>query len=56
MKKLIESSGFSSEAKKYAKEIYAHIAEAEARVHGESLDTVHFTRWEETKLLKTLWG
>ncbi|HIU24904.1 MAG TPA: DUF111 family protein [Candidatus Copromorpha excrementigallinarum] len=56
VKKLIESSGFSSEAKKYAKEIYAHIAEAEARVHGESLDTVHFHEVGRDEAVKNALG
>lgn len=39
---IIENSGFSSQAKKTAHNIYGHIAEAEAKVHGASLETVHF--------------
>ena len=42
VKELIGSSGFSAEAKETALRIYGHIAEAEAKVHGATLDTVHF--------------
>ncbi len=42
VKALIEGSGFSNAAKKTALRIYGHIAEAEAKVHGATLETVHF--------------
>lgn len=39
---LIRESNFSIKAQEYAMQIYAKIAEAEAEVHGETLETVHF--------------
>lgn len=42
VRELIENSGFSPEAKETALRIYGHIAQAEAKVHGATLETVHF--------------
>ncbi len=42
VRELIENSGFSAKAKETALEIYGHIAKAEAKVHGATLETVHF--------------
>lgn len=39
---IIEDAPISEKAKDYAKKIYQVIAEAEAAVHGETLETVHF--------------
>ena len=39
---IIDDSQISQGAKDYAKKIYKVIAEAEAEVHGETLETVHF--------------
>lgn len=40
--KIIESSGVSDAAKKLAIQIFTRLAEAEARVHNEPVDHVHF--------------
>jgi uncharacterized protein (TIGR00299 family) protein len=42
VKQIIESSGVSDAAKKLAVEIFTRLAEAEARVHNEPVDHVHF--------------
>jgi len=42
VRKLITHSSFSDKAKETALSIYQNIAEAEAQVHGETLETVHF--------------
>jgi uncharacterized protein (TIGR00299 family) protein len=42
IKKIIESSGVSEAAKKVAIQIFTRLAEAEARVHNEPVDHVHF--------------
>lgn len=42
IKQIIESSGVSESAKKLAMQIFTRLAEAEARVHNESVDHVHF--------------
>ncbi len=42
MEQLIDRSSASAAAKKRAKEVFLTLARAEAAVHGESLDTVHF--------------
>ncbi|HEV2833793.1 MAG TPA: nickel pincer cofactor biosynthesis protein LarC, partial [Pyrinomonadaceae bacterium] len=42
IKKIIESSGVSDAAKKLAVQIFTRLAEAEARVHNEPVDHVHF--------------
>lgn len=42
VRELIENSGFSFASKKTALKIYEYIAQAEAKVHGETLETVHF--------------
>lgn len=39
---IIDAAKISDGAKKIAKNIYETIAKAEAKVHGESLETVHF--------------
>lgn len=42
IKQIIESSGVSDAAKKLAIEIFTRLAEAEARVHNEPVDKIHF--------------
>jgi pyridinium-3,5-bisthiocarboxylic acid mononucleotide nickel chelatase len=42
VKQIIESSGVSDAAKKLAIQIFTRLAEAEARVHNEPIDHVHF--------------
>lgn len=42
IKKIIESSGVSESAKTLAVKIFTRLAEAEARVHNEPVDHVHF--------------
>lgn len=42
VREIIEESGFSEAAKETALDIYSHIAEAEAKVHDATLETVHF--------------
>ena len=42
VRRLIEHSSFSDKAKEIAISIYQNIAEAEAKVHGETLETIHF--------------
>lgn len=42
IKQIIESSGVSEAAKKLAIQIFTRLAEAEARVHNEPVDHVHF--------------
>lgn len=42
IKKIIESSGVSEAAKNLAIQIFTRLAEAEARVHNEPVDHVHF--------------
>lgn len=53
---LIERSGFSSQAKKTARNIYGHIAEAEAKVHGATLKTVHFHEVGRDEAVKNALG
>jgi uncharacterized protein (TIGR00299 family) protein len=42
IKEIIESSGVSEAAKKLAIQIFTRLAEAEARVHNEPVDHIHF--------------
>ena len=42
IKQIIENSGVSEEAKKLSIQIFTRLAEAEARVHNEPVDHVHF--------------
>lgn len=56
VKQLIESSGFSDKAKDIALKIYAYIARAEASVHGETLETVHFHEVGRDEAIKNALG
>src|SRR6185369_15906543 len=42
IRKIIESSGVSDKAKALSVEIFTRLAEAEARVHNEPVEHVHF--------------
>src|ERR1700754_3643205 len=42
IKQIIEQSGVSDAAKKLSLQIFSRLAEAEARVHNEPVDHVHF--------------
>lgn len=53
---IIENSGFSSKAKETALSIYRHIAEAEAKVHGESMETIHFHEVGRDEAIKNALG
>lgn len=56
VKHLIARSGFSQTARMYAAEIYRNIAEAEAQVHGESLETIHFHEVGRDQAIKNALG
>lgn len=56
VKELIENSSFSPAAKNTALKIYAHIAKAEASVHGATLATVHFHEVGRDEAIKNALG
>lgn len=56
VKELIEDSGFSSAAKETALKIYGYIAQAEASVHGATLQTVHFHEVGRDEAVKNALG
>ena len=56
VKRIIEESGSGEAAVRYAKAIYAVIAEAEAAVHGETPDTVHFHEVGRDEAVKNALG
>lgn len=56
VRQLIDHSSFSDDAKKTALSIYQNIAEAEASVHGESLETVHFHEVGRDEAVKNALG
>lgn len=56
VKQLIAHSGFSAKAKEYAAAIYRNIAVAEAEVHGESLETIHFHEVGRDQAVKNALG
>ena len=53
---LIGEAGLSEQTAEYLAEIYTAIAKAEADVHGESLDTVHFHEVGRDEALLNLTG
>ena len=56
VRQLIEQSSFSDEAKAVALNIYQNIAEAEANVHGETLETIHFHEVGRDEAIKNALG
>ena len=56
VRELIEHSSFSDEAKQTALSIYQNIAEAEASVHGEILETIHFHEVGRDEAIKNALG
>lgn len=56
VRELINHSSFSDEAKKTALNIYQNIAEAEASVHGETLETIHFHEVGRDEAIKNALG
>lgn len=56
VRELIDHSSFSDEAKKTAISIYQNIAEAEASVHGETLETIHFHEVGRDEAIKNALG
>lgn len=53
---LINHSSFSDKAKETALSIYQNIAEAEANVHGETLETIHFHEVGRDEAIKNALG
>ena len=56
VKGMIENSSFSQAAKSIALNIYAHIADAESSVHGESLESIHFHEVGRDEAIKNSLG
>ena len=56
VRQLIDHSSFSDDAKKTALSIYQNIAEAEASVHGETLETIHFHEVGRDEAIKNALG
>lgn len=56
VKHIIADSGFTEKARKCAVNIYSHIAEAEAEVHGESIETIHFHEVGRDQAIKNALG
>ena len=56
VRQLIDHSSFSDDAKQTALSIYQNIAEAEASVHGESLETIHFHEVGRDEAVKNALG
>lgn len=56
VKHMIQHSGFSSKARETAANIYKCIAEAEAAVHGETLETIHFHEVGRDQAIKNALG
>ena len=56
VRELIDHSSFSDDAKQTALSIYQNIAEAEASVHGETLETIHFHEVGRDEAIKNALG
>ena len=56
VKHLIECSGFTRKSREYAEAIYRNIAEAEAAVHGETLESIHFHEVGRDQAIKNALG
>jgi len=56
VRQLIDHSSFSDETKQTAISIYQNIAEAEASVHGETLETIHFHEVGRDEAIKNALG
>lgn len=56
VRRLIEESGFSEAARNTACKIYSYIAEAEAKVHDSTLETVHFHEVGRDEAVKNALG
>lgn len=56
VRKLIDHSSFSNDAKQIALNIYQNIAAAEASVHGETLETIHFHEVGRDEAIKNAIG
>ncbi|MBR6799825.1 MAG: DUF111 family protein, partial [Firmicutes bacterium] len=56
VRQLIDHSSFSDETKQTAISIYQNIAEAEASVHGETLETIHFHEVGRDEAVKNALG
>lgn len=56
VRELINHSSFSDNAKQTAISIYQNIAEAEASVHGETLETIHFHEVGRDEAIKNALG
>ena len=56
VRELIFRSGFSDGARACALKIYEYIAAAEAEVHGENLDTIHFHEVGRDEAIKNALG
>ena len=56
VREMIDHSSFSDDAKQTALSIYQNIAEAEASVHGETLETIHFHEVGRDEAVKNALG
>lgn len=56
VREMINGSGFSQKARETALRIYGHIAEAEAKVHGKTPETVHFHEVGRDEAVKNALG
>ena len=56
VRELIDHSSFSDDAKQTALSIYQNIAEAEASVHGATLETIHFHEVGRDEAIKNALG